>query len=869
MSAIDWTRVSGIFGDALELPPDQRETFVAGCCSGRPHELEAVRRLLAADQAADPGFPGSLDSAALEAAALVLEDAPKQIGPWRLVREIGEGGMGQVFLAERTDGQFDQRVAIKLLKRGMDSHAILARFLRERRILAGLDHPNIARLMDGGIAEDGRPYFVMEHVDGQTILRYADNHRLSVDARLNLFQQVCLALEYAHRNLVVHRDLKPSNIVVTSDGRPKLLDFGIAKLLATTAGEGGPDTLTEAGARPMTPEYAAPEQFAGGPISTSTDVYGLGVVLHELLGGSRPPRLAATSRAGDEPPSRSLVTSAITASIAAARSTDVTRLRRTLAGDLETIVATALRPQPERRYPSVGALREDIRRHQQRLPIKARPDTVGYRVSRFIGRNRIAVAAGTAMTLLLVAFLVTTVRQSRALEAERDRARAEAEAAEQVSDFLVGIFEVADPMKTGTGDSIRARELLDRGAERMAQDLDGQPELQARMLTLIGEAYHNLTRGDLAEPLLVRAVELQRAGPDGAPRPGYVASLRQLARVRAGQGDYPSMRELLQQALTAQQLIDPSDPLTGELLLELAGSYHMLGQRDSAELQVAKVMTLLGDGSPAMLQGTPELLKQLTRVLSYSQDWARLDRVHAGVVRAARVQARDGGGTGTVAVAYSEWAATKRRQGELEAADSLLLLALEVYGARGDRSAAEGRALNQLAAVAQLRGQPDRADSLYRTAVWMLEERLGPDHGLVNATLGGWAELHRKSGRYDEAIALYRRMLDSYRKQASNPAHIPVLQGRLAQALGQSGRLDEALTVFERSIAGHEERYPPDYILTARVRRDYAAALMDAGRHREAVAPLELAVPVLAKRWGEQDDRVTSARELLAAARAR
>lgn len=854
MSPIDWSRVSEIFGDALELPLDERDAFAASRCAGRPEELEAVRRLLAADQAADPGFPGSLDPSALEAAALMLDDAPKQIGPWRLVREIGEGGMGQVFLAERADGQFDQRVAIKLLKRGMDSRAILGRFLRERRILAGLDHPNIARLLDGGIADDGRPYFVMEHVDGQTIIRYSDDHRLSINDRLALFQQVCLALEYAHRNLVVHRDLKPSNIVVTGDGRPKLLDFGIAKLLTATTGEEGADTLTEAGARPMTPEYAAPEQFAGGPISTSTDVYGLGVVLHELLTGSRSPRTSAPVE--------------LTTSIAEARSTDVSRLRRTLAGDLETIVATALRMEPERRYPSVGALREDIGRLQQRRPIKARPDTMRYRISRFIGRNRIGVAAGAAMALLLVAFLVTTMRQARALEVERDRARQEAEAAEQVSDFLVGIFEVADPMKTGTGDSIRARELLDRGAERMAQDLGGQPELQARMLTLIGEAYHNLTRGDLAEPLLVRAVALQRGGQGGVPRPGYVASLRQLARVRAGRGDYRAVRELLRQALTAQQAIDPSDPLTGELLLELAGSYHMLGQGDSAEAQVAKVMALLGDGSPTTFRSSPELLQQLTRVLSYSEDWARLDRVHAGAVRAARAQAREGDGTEAVAVAYSDWAATKRRQGSLEAADSLLLLALEVYAARGDRSAAEGRALNQLAAVAQLRGQPARADSLYRAAVRMLEERLGPDHGLVNATLGGWAELHRKSGRYDEAIALYRRMLDSYQRQASNPAHIPVLQGRLAQALGQSGRLDEALAMFERSIAGHKERYPPDYILTARVRRDYALALMDAGRHREAVAPLELAVPVLAQRWGEQDERVVTARELLATARA-
>ena len=854
MSAIDWSRVSDIFGDSLELAPGERDAFAAVRCAGRPEELEAVRRLLAAEQAVDPAFPGSLDPSVLEAAALMLDDAPKQIGPWRLVREIGEGGMGQVYLAERADGHFDQRVAIKLLKRGMDSQAILGRFLRERRILAGLDHPNIARLLDGGIADDGRPYFVMEHVDGQTIIRYSDDRRLSIDDRLALFQQVCLALEYAHRNLVVHRDLKPSNILVTSDGRPKLLDFGIAKLLTATTGEDGSATLTEAGARPMTPEYAAPEQFAGGPISTSTDVYGLGVVLHELLTGSRPSGSGASVE--------------LTTSAAAARSTDVNRLRRTVAGDLETIVATALRTEPERRYPSVGALRDDIRRHQQQRPIKARPDTLRYRVSRFIGRNRIAVAAGTAMALLLLAFLLTTVRQSRALALERDRARQEAEAAEQVSDFLVGIFAVADPMNPGAGDSVRARELLDRGAERMAQALDGQPDLQARMLSVIGKAYDNLERHDLAEPLLARAVELQRAGPDGGPRPGYVASLLQLGRARASIGQYDDARSLFKQALNEQQEINPSDPLMGELLLELAGAYHMRGMADSAELQIERIMALLGDGSPMRFRSSPELLQQLTLVLTYSKDWGRLDSVHAGAVRAARALQRSEGGAAATAVAYADWAATKRRQGELEAADSMYLLALELHRADGEGSVGEGRVLTELAALALQRGQMGRADSTYRNAIRILEARLGPDHQMVGAAVSGWAELHRISGRYDQAVTLYRRVVASYQQRSSNLSYVPVVEARLAQALAQAGELEEALTRFERALAGHEERFGADYLMTAIVRRDYAAALVEAGRQREAVAPLELALPVLVRRWGEQDDRVASARELLASARA-
>ena len=269
MTALDWSRVADIYADALELPPERRAAFVDTQCVGQAEMLAAVQRLLIAGTEAAPSFLASIDRDLLGA---VVDDAATsldRIGPWRVVREIGRGGMGQVLLAERADGQYDQQVAIKLLKRGMDSDAILSRFLRERRILAALDHPNIARLIDGGIAGDGRPYFVMEYVDGQSITAFADARRLTVEARLTLFRCVCLAVEYAHRNLVVHRDLKPSNILVTADGRPKLLDFGIAKLLSAPDDHVETSTLTAVGGRLLTPDYAAPEQFHGGAITTA------------------------------------------------------------------------------------------------------------------------------------------------------------------------------------------------------------------------------------------------------------------------------------------------------------------------------------------------------------------------------------------------------------------------------------------------------------------------------------------------------------------------------------------------------------------------------------------------------------------------
>jgi tetratricopeptide (TPR) repeat protein/tRNA A-37 threonylcarbamoyl transferase component Bud32 len=828
-----------------------------------------VERLLSAERAAHPAFPGSIDPEVLAAAAVTVGAVPARVGPWRLVREIGRGGMGQVFLAERSDGQYQQRAAVKLLKRGIDSEAIVARFLRERQILAGLDHPNVARLLDGGIAEDGRPYFVMEHVDGQPITRFADDRRLPIDDRLDLFRTVCLALEYAHRNLVVHRDLKPSNILVTTDGRPKLLDFGIAKLLSGSDGDGGEPSLTDAGARLMTPEYAAPEQFRGGPITTSTDVFGLGAVLYELLAGRRPHgRYSSTDldpRSRDEePPPLSAAASEVAGETAAARSTDAIRLRRRLAGDLETIVATALRTSPERRYSSVGDLREDIRRHQERIPVKARPDTLGYRVSRFVGRYRMGVAVTAAVALLLAAFGVTAMLQARALEVERDRARQEAAAAQQVADFLVAVFEVADPMRGGLGDSTRARTLLDRGAERITADLAGQPELEARMLGVIGRAYDNLGRSDLAEPMILRAMDLQRAEPAGEASPAFIAGLRQLAAVRSKRGNYAGAREAIRQAIGVQARTTPGDSTMLDLLMELSDAFHMDGRLDSANAVVARVVARFDSIPPEDVRGSRGVLRRMVAVLGYSDDWERLDTLNTWRVEAEG--AVEGVRSESVAVALTDWAAVRKRRGDLPGADSMLTAALDIYRERGLQTIPAGRTLINLAELSAERGVLARADSLYRSAIDLLRLGLGEDHMMVAVARGGWAGLLHRTGRYDEAVASYQLVLAPYRKRSATLAYVPVAEWRMAEVLRKGGRLDESAAAFARALRGHEERFPPGYLFTAWVRLDYARLLVSRGRSREADSMLKLALPVLVKRWGEQDSRVIEARDLLAAA---
>ena len=461
MPEVSWSEVAELFADLVELEPSERRAILERRTAERPSTRDAVQRLLRAHDSASDDFLSQLDA---DLAHELLDEAtsePASVGPYRLVRRIGSGGMGHVYEGRRDDGQFEQRVAVKILKRGMDTDLIFQRFLRERQILAGFQHPSIARLLDGGITDDGRPFIAMEFVDGAPIDHYCDEQMLSVEDRLDLIRTVCSAVAHAHRSLVVHRDLKPSNILVTRDGQPKLLDFGIAKILREPDGAG----LTVTGPmRLLTPEYAAPEQAVGLPITTATDVYGLGVVLHELLTGERPPAAVPSGPtagpvnlpASATPPEPNKIFDRVDpqrrAEIAANRTTEPAKLRKLLGGDLGTILTRALEPDPARRYPSVDALLDDLVRYRQQKPIRARPLTVGYRATQFLRRHRVAVTAMAAAVVLTGAFVATAVSQSLRIRAqavdlaeERDRAQREAATAAEVVDFMLGVFQVADP----------------------------------------------------------------------------------------------------------------------------------------------------------------------------------------------------------------------------------------------------------------------------------------------------------------------------------------------------------------------------------------------------------------------------------------
>ncbi|NNM31416.1 MAG: serine/threonine protein kinase, partial [Gemmatimonadetes bacterium] len=416
-----WSEIDEVFQEALELDPDAWDAFLAQRCPDDPHVLEAVRALLQADRRATSFLDSSAEALAPDDFAEAVREGKAgrdrvgdRVGAFRVDRLLGRGGMGGVYLAERADGAFEQTVAIKLLRPGLDTRDFVGRLLAERRILSSLEHPNIARLLDGGSTDRGLPYLVLEYVDGIPITEYCRRHGCTIDQRLELFIQVARAVQYAHSNLVVHRDIKPSNILVTDEGRVKLLDFGIAKLLGPDGGRPeGP--LTRTGLRPLTPDYASPEQIKGEPVTTASDVYQLGVLLYRLLTGAPPYRVAATggtlesaiSTVRPRPPSDAVVATAKEAGHSGSSPRSPSRLRKRLRGDLDTIVLKALRKEPARRYATALEMADDVRRHLDGRPITARRESRLYRTGKFLRRNAWVAPVTAAGILLMAGFVLT------------------------------------------------------------------------------------------------------------------------------------------------------------------------------------------------------------------------------------------------------------------------------------------------------------------------------------------------------------------------------------------------------------------------------------------------------------------------------
>ena len=800
------------------------------------------------------------------------------IGPYRVLHTLGAGGMGEVYLAERADSQFEQKVAIKVVHGGF-GRGVHSRLKMERQILAHLDHPNIAHLIDGGSMADGAAYIVMEYVDGMPIDVYCDSNFLDVQARLKLFQSVCAAVHYAHQNLIVHRDLKPSNILVTSSGVPKLLDFGIAKLLDERQAGSHTLAVTHADIRVMTPDHASPEQVRGQAITTSSDVYVLGVLLYKLLAGTGPfvissMRLVEIERAicEKDPPLPShavqIDDSEASRTNAEARGTTAKRLRRLLAGDLDNIIAMAMRKEPERRYGSAQQMSGDIQRHLEGLPVIARRDTLSYRTTKFVKRHWLPVGAALAATFMIVAFAITTYEQSRRIAAERDRVaqqreRAENERAraEEVSNFLVNLFKLTDPQEN-RGNQVTARELLDSGAKRLQAGLQDQPNTKAALLSTVGAVYDSLGQFQVAEPILDESLRLQASSDDGS----RISTLLELGRARMGAGDLSGAETPLQEALrVAQSQFGASSQQSGHVLWVLGMLRFEQGRiSESKDLFLHSVGILESAHSPQ--SDISSVLDDLASVYVREQQWSL---AKASYEKALEIDKRElGDDHPRLAIDLNNLAIVAQNMGNLQEAETLFRQAIERdQRAYGDSHPETAAAKENYGLLLQREGRLTEAEPLLRGALAAKLALYGADHYRVGYAHVSLALLLHDKGDLIGADAEFRQALAIYDKALPpNHQYRASLLMHFARLLVDRGNPEQALGMSEQSIKIWTDTSGESNPRTAQAHAIHAYVLEHLNRRHEAADELDAAVPVLVKTRAADDPVLRRAQIWLKAA---
>ncbi|MEM9596665.1 MAG: serine/threonine-protein kinase [Acidobacteriota bacterium] len=862
-----WRRLETLFFAALELKGQARADFLARECVGDPDLLRDVEELLDAELESSEEADARIGEAIHAGLAWVGDDdgpkAPERIGPYRVLREIGRGGLATVYLAERDDAEFSMRVAIKLVSRGMDTdEGLLQRLRQERQILATLDHPNIAKILDGGTADDGRPYFVLEHIEGEHIDAWCNHRRLPVAKRLGLLRQVCDAVHYAHQNLVLHRDIKPSNILVTEEGVPKLLDFGIAKLLrpppedvpTVAAGDTAPapniiPNLTRTGMQLLTPEYASPEQVRGEALTTASDVYSLGMVSYLLITGQRPYRLdnhrpseieRVVCHAAPEPPSTAVRRAQREGGPGPGPRTLGWR-RRVVPDDLDNVVLMALRKEPARRYGSAAELGEDLRRYLSGLPVAARKDTLGYRVRKFVRRHRVSVAAATLVLATLVIAVVLTSWQARIAEAARGRAESaltEAETArrraEGVAGFLVRLFQIADP-KRGAGSDITVRDMLDEGAKDIAWwGLGDDHEMHATLLTTMGTVYRSLEDFEEAERLLQDALAMRRGGDPPDPM-GIASTIVEIGELREMEGNYGAAEEELGQALQLfRGQVGLGSRNEARILYRLAHLRKTQGQEAAADLLFRRSLAIYLEDPETNARVIQETREGMAEVAYLRGDYALAQELFEELLAIRRREL--GSDHPDVALSLNNLAAVQLTVGDFAAAEANLREALELRLEKlGDRNSAVATTLSNLAMAEFPQGKLDSAVEHASRALEINLAVYGPDHSSVAENYHILGSVRRNQGLLDQAETHYRDAA-ALRERLFGPTHPTVLQSRvgLANVLTRRGDHEEAESLYRQIIESQRQVLPPtDHRLSFPLLR-LGISLTDRGRPVEA-----------------------------------
>ena len=817
-----------IVEQARVLGPRDRAEFVRRACGSDETLLSEVLVALSGDASwadLEPGEPHEqMEERSLEG---------RRLGPYRILHKLGSGGMGDVWLAERADEEYQQRVAIKLVRSGLYSTQVQSRLRTERQILASLQHPNIARLLDGGRAPDGTPYLVMEYIDGEAIDVYCNRRRLPVAERIELVRKICSAVHYAHQNLIVHRDLKPNNILITPDGVPKLLDFGIAKLLDARH-SANTVAVTHVEYRVMTPAHASPEQVRGDSVTTASDIYVLGVLLYELLGGRRPFQLIGSSFAEierviceQEPVAPSALLELtmhespdLAADIATCRSTTPVRLCKLLEGDLDSIILLAMRKEADRRYSSAEQLSADLARFLTGQPVLATSDTWLYRTRKFVARHALAVAASVAAVLTLAAFSTVTFIQSQRIAAERDIADSERMRAEQVSSFLVELFELSDPSKS-RGNQITAREVLDIGARRVSIGLTDQPETRATLLGTIGTVYNSLGLYTDAVAVLEEALASRRK-LYGEKHLKVAEALVDLGEARCEQGELDACDKHLNEALALQR--DLVGPEALEVAPTLAAKGRLAQRRDA-----------------------------LNEAEGYFNESFAIYRRH-GRER-----------TSDASSVINELASLEAYRGDYERAAQLYGTALDIdRQALGNDHPQVGMHVHDLAVVLQMQGKLTEAEPLYEESTRLLTKVLGSTHPSTLDALGNYGRFLQQKGDLPHAREVLNGVLEADRA-VRGPRHPFVGHDliNLASVQLDSGAAAEAERNARAALAIYRESLPPEHAYVASALSVLGRAIAEQQRAREAEQTLREAIAMGTRTLPAESSQLAAARSAL------
>ena len=851
-----WERLQDLFSRAVELPENEREGFISGEAGDDTDLRNELLELLACDTGRSTGPLTHALGAAIDATTRDRRKAlvGRVIGNYKLVSILGHGGTGTVYLGERADRQYSAQVAVKIVDNATVHGDLGMRFRAERQILASLNHANIARLLDAGETPEGQPYLIMEYVHGEPVDRYCDRLRLDLRARLDLFLEICQAVQYAHQNLIVHRDLKPANILVTAEGSPKLLDFGIAKLL-DTGDAAAVLALTRMNDRLLTPEYASPEQILGRQVTTASDVYALGVVLYELLTGLRPYTVPASAsqlelersicisdpqrpstairkamegepREGDSP---------ITA-IALARSLPPDRLHKRLVGDIDAIVMRALRKEPQHRYGSVEQLAADVRRYLSREPVVARQGNWLYYSQRFVRRHTFGVATGAFFFLVIIAFAIVMSIQNQRIAAERDKAASESKSAQAVSEFMLDVFSAAEPFKA-QGKEITARQLLEQSGLQVRADKGMRPEVRARLLASIGRAFRRSGDPERSLSYLEDAVHLRRQMPNGGGLPA-AEDMSELAVTLRTLGDLNGSARVLKEAMTLCERIGQQHTATYATLLTNRGrvefaSGDVARSRTSFEESLALNRQVRGPND----QEVAVVLLDLSLVFMWMDDIASVERVTRQAVDIFRLTAPD---------LYPDRVLAETRLGEallmqnhVNEASVMFESSLEKQRVLfGNNSRQVAEVLDSLAQIRRTQGDLAEAERLASEALNSIVNAMGAEHAYTPYFRTAFASVLMRRGKYSDAERELRHSLDTLAKtRPPDHQYVSSAEHLLGEVLLETNRMSEAETMLTTAMNRWKRTDAPAW----RVARSASAlgeVLYREGRMQEAEAYL-------------------------------